>query len=77
MLGSEIKTFFRNHPVLRHHLKGVYAADQLRWLRLPDKSFAICNTDTLDGGEGGKHWWCLAKVGRRFGNDDSTISSVI
>ena len=67
MFGLEIKTFFRKHPVLRRHFRGVYAADQLRSVRLRDKSFAIINTDILDG-EGGIHWYSVAKFGRCLGN---------
>ena len=64
MLGSDIKQFFDQHPVLCRHFLGVFAADQVRTVlrRLRNRSIAIFNTDVLNGGTGGKHWWCLAKL---------------
>jgi hypothetical protein len=65
MLGEEIVSFFRTHPVLRNHFRGVYAADQIKSVRLKNRTFAIVNTDRLRG-EGGKHWYCLAKLENRY-----------
>jgi hypothetical protein len=46
MRGSKIKDFFRTrHPVLDNHFRGLFAADQLKRLRLRNKSFVIINTD--------------------------------
>jgi hypothetical protein len=49
MLGSEILDYFSRHPVLHKHLAGVFAADQLRNLRLCNRSAAVVNTDKLVG----------------------------
>lgn len=67
MLGSEIKDYFNNHPILKKHFVGVFAADQVQTVckRLRNKNIAVLNTDISSGI--GKHWWCLLKLENKFG----------
>lgn len=66
MLGADIEAFFKGHPVLKKHYKGIYAREQVKSIRLRNRSLAIINTDSLSGD--GKHWYCLSKLENRLGN---------
>jgi hypothetical protein len=60
MLGSDIERYFKEHPLLRAHFLGVFAADQVHRLKLRNRTAAVVNTDSLEGD--GKHWWCLLRL---------------
>jgi hypothetical protein len=84
MKGSKIKRFFRDkHPVLNRHFQGLYAADQLKTLRLRDRQFVVVNTDRslpimrvlllliwcpLRLSGIGRHWYCIAQLNGCLGN---------
>lgn len=64
MLGAEILAFFREHPLLGRHFKGIFAADQIGSLRLSNRSAAVVNTDSLE--EEGAHWWTVSRLEDRL-----------
>jgi hypothetical protein len=49
MLGYEFADFYKSHPSLERHFKGVFAVDQVDELNLKNKCFAVINTDILQG----------------------------
>jgi hypothetical protein len=65
MLGSEIKAQFMLHPVFRKNFLGVFGADQVRSIRLRDRTACVINTDLVNGD--GVHWYCLIQLDGRLG----------
>jgi hypothetical protein len=67
MLGSQIEAYFRNHPVLRAHFRGVHGANEVKRLRLQNRTAAIINTQGTNEEGSGLHWWVLLRLENRTG----------
>ena len=59
MLGSEIEQYFKSHPLLKRHFLGIFASDQIGQISFRNKTFAVVNTDTLEGE--GQHWFLVMR----------------
>jgi hypothetical protein len=73
MKGSEIKDFFDQRPNLSRCFRGVFAADQVRRLRLRNRTAAVINTGVLRSH--GFHWYAVIKVENRIEVFDSLGTS--
>jgi hypothetical protein len=69
MLGSDIEQYFKKHPLLKKYFLGIFAVDQISQIRFKDKTFAVVNTDTLEGE--GEHWFLLIRSQRETDCFDS------
>lgn len=67
MLGADIVLFLQRFRNLRRLFRGTFASDQVQALcrDLKDKTFAICNTDSLAGP--GQHWFVIFRLEGHFG----------